>query len=230
MIKAILFDIDNTLVDFMKMKRKSCEAAVEAMISAGLKMEKEDAMKEIYAIYAKKGMEYRDVFEKIIKKSNGKIDYKIMASGVLAYRLVKEEQVIPYEGVISTLKALKKKYKLAVVSDAPAMKAWTRLIMAKLDGFFDLVLTKSDVKRQKTSTVPFNAALKHFNIEPEEAIMVGDRIERDIQTPKKLGIKTCFARYGVEDLKKPANGKSGADFEINEFKDLIGILKGIKKK
>ena len=40
MIKAILFDVDNTLIDFMKMKRKSCEAAVETMISAGLKMKK----------------------------------------------------------------------------------------------------------------------------------------------------------------------------------------------
>ena len=227
MIKAILFDVDNTLIDFMKMKRKSCEAAVEAMISAGLKMKKEDAMKEIYIIYDKKGMEYKAVFEKIIKKSNGKIDYRIMASGVLAYRSVKEEQVIPYEGVMPTLKVLKKKYKLVVVSDAPAMKAWTRLIMAKLDGYFDLVLTKSDVKKQKTSTVPFNSALKYLKIKPEEALMVGDRIERDIQTPKKLGIKTCFARYGVEDSKKPAIGRSGADFEINEFKELIDVLKKI---
>jgi len=93
MIKAILFDVDNTLIDFMKMKRKSCEAAVEAMISAGLKMKKEDAMKEIYIIYDKKGMEYKAVFEKIIKKSNGKIDYRIMASGVLAYRSVKEDKL-----------------------------------------------------------------------------------------------------------------------------------------
>ena len=51
MIKAILFDIDNTLIDFMKMKEKSCEAAVEAMISKGLKMKKQEAMKEIYSIY-----------------------------------------------------------------------------------------------------------------------------------------------------------------------------------
>jgi putative hydrolase of the HAD superfamily len=189
-----------------------------------LRIKKEDAMKEIYAIYDKKGMEYRDVFEKIIKKGNGKLDYRIMASGVLAYRLVKEEQVIPYTGVIPTLKILKKKYKLAVVSDAPAMKAWTRLIMAKLDGYFDLVLTKTDVKKQKNSPTPFNSALKQLNIKPEEALMLGDRIERDIMTPKKLGIKTCFARYGVEAPDKPAQGKSGADFEINEFEELMKVV------
>jgi len=38
--KAILFDLDNTLVDFMAMKRNSCKAAMNAMIKAGLKIDK----------------------------------------------------------------------------------------------------------------------------------------------------------------------------------------------
>ena len=42
-IRAVLFDLDNTLIDFMTMKRKSCEAAVDAMISAGLRMPKRRA-------------------------------------------------------------------------------------------------------------------------------------------------------------------------------------------
>ena len=222
MIKAILFDIDNTLIDFMKMKKKSCEAAVEAMISKGLKMKKQDAMKGIYAIYDKRGIEYKNIFEKIIKKSNGKVDYRIMASGVLAYRKTKEYYLVPYPGVIPTLTKLKKKYKLAIVSDAPSIKAWTRLISMKIDGFFDVVVTKGDVKKQKTSAVPFNSALKQLKMKPEEVLMVGDRIERDINTPKKLGIKTCFARYGVEN--PPSRGESKADFEIDDIRELMEVI------
>jgi len=223
MIKAILFDIDNTLIDFIKMKKKSCEAGVEAMISAGLNMKKEDAMKEIYDIYDKRGMEYRDVFEKIIKKSNGKVDYRIMASGVLAYRKARENYLVPYSGVIPVLKILKKKYKLGIVSDAPSMKAWMRLIAMKIDCFFDVVVTKGDVKKQKTHPAPFNSALRKLNMKPEEVLMVGDRITRDILTPKKLGIKTCFARYGVEN--PPPIGKSEADFEIDDIKELLEVVK-----
>ena len=52
--------------------------------------------------------------------------------------------------------------------------------------------------------------------------MVGDRIERDISTAKKLGLKTCFARYGV--AKPPALGKSGADFEIGDVRELVGVV------
>ena len=227
MIKAILFDIDNTLIDFMKMKKKSCEAAVDAMISAGLKMKKEEALKGIYDIYDKRGMEYRDVFEKIIKKSNGKMDYRIMASGVIAYRKVKENYLKPYAGVIPVLNTLKKKYKLGIVSDAPSMKAWTRLITMKIDKFFDLVITKSDVKKQKNYPTPFNSALKQLKMKPEEVLMVGDRIERDINTPKKLGIHTCFARYGVEN--PPEKGKSGADYEIDDVRELERVVEGKEK-
>ena len=40
MIKGVIFDFDNTLMDFMKMKRAAVEAAVEAMIDAGLLLQK----------------------------------------------------------------------------------------------------------------------------------------------------------------------------------------------
>ena len=40
MIKAILFDLDNTLIDFFRLKKKCCNAAIDAMISAGLKIKK----------------------------------------------------------------------------------------------------------------------------------------------------------------------------------------------
>ena len=36
MIQAIIFDLDNTLVDFMRMKNRAIEAAIKSMIDAGL--------------------------------------------------------------------------------------------------------------------------------------------------------------------------------------------------
>ena len=36
MIKAIIFDLDNTLLDFVKMKQFAVKAAITAMIEAGL--------------------------------------------------------------------------------------------------------------------------------------------------------------------------------------------------
>jgi HAD superfamily hydrolase (TIGR02253 family) len=222
MIKAILFDLDNTLIDFMKMKEKSCEAAVDAMISSGLKIKKEKTLKILFKLYDKYGIEDKEIFEKLLKKITGKVDYRIIAHGIIAYRKLRESQLIPYPGTIQTLTQLKKKYKLGIITDAPRTNAWFRLVSLKIDDFFDVVVTAADVRKQKTSLAPFRAALKSLKIKPEEALMVGDRIKRDIQTAKKLGIKTCYARYG--DNEKVSKGKSRADWEIDDVRE-VGMLK-----
>ncbi|MCR4327005.1 MAG: TIGR02253 family HAD-type hydrolase [Nanoarchaeota archaeon] len=224
MIKAILFDIDNTLIDFMGMKKKSSEAAIEAMIKAGLNMSKSDALKLMYELYELHGIESQRIFQKFTKKIYGKENYKLISYGVLAYRKMRETYLAPYTNVIPTLIEVKRLgYKLAIVSDAPIMEAWMRIASLNLDEFFEVIITKADARRQKTHTAPFKLALRRLNIKPEEAVMVGDRIERDVNTAKKLGIKTIYARYGDEN--PPERGKSGADFEINDISEILKVLK-----
>ncbi|MEM2956438.1 MAG: TIGR02253 family HAD-type hydrolase [Candidatus Pacearchaeota archaeon] len=222
MIKAILFDLDNTLVDFMAMKKKSCEAAIDAMIASGLEIKRDEALKILFELYDKYGIEYQQIFQKFLEKTKGKVDYKILANGVIAYRKIREFYLSPYPRVIPTLIELKKKYTLAIITDAPRLQAWLRLVSMKIDSFFDIVITAADVRKKKITAAPFKAALKELKIKPEEAMMVGDWIDRDIKTAKSLGIKTCYARYGDE---KPAPlGQSGADYEIEDIKDLIKII------
>lgn len=108
MIKAIIFDLDNTLIDFMKMKRLSCEASMEAMIKAGLKIKKERGLKIMFQLYSEYGFEYQKIFQVFLKKVLGRLDYAIMASGIVAYRRVKEGLLYPYPNVIPALNKLKK--------------------------------------------------------------------------------------------------------------------------
>jgi len=226
MIKAIFFDLDNTLIDFLTMKHKCCEAAIDAMIKAGLNMKRKKALKVLVEIHSKYGIEHKQIFQKFLKKTKRKVDYKIVAHGVVAYRKLKESYLAPYPHVIPTLIQLKKKYKLGIISDAPRMRAWLRLVTMNIDRFFDVVITAADVRKKKMYAAPFKAALKQLKVKPEEAIMVGDRIERDIKPAKALGIKTCYARYGAkyEKIKPVPKGKSGADFEIDNSKDLLKLV------
>jgi len=225
MIKAIFFDIDNTLIDFMTMKHKSCEAAIDAMISAGLKVERKRALAELFKLYREYGIEEKEIFQKLLKKLQKKVDYRLVAHGIIAYRKIKESQLYPYPHVIPTLIELKKKYKVAIISDAPRMRAWLRLVTMQLDDFFDIVITAADVRKTKDKKIPFKVALNKLGIKPQEALMVGDRISRDIAPAKAIGIKTCYARYGAKyNTEKPiARGKSKADYEINDIQDLIKL-------
>jgi putative hydrolase of the HAD superfamily len=54
-IKAVVFDLDNTLMDFMKMKKRAIEEAIPAMVDAGLEITTEVANKIIDEIYKEKG-------------------------------------------------------------------------------------------------------------------------------------------------------------------------------
>jgi putative hydrolase of the HAD superfamily len=95
-----------------------------------------------------------------------------------------------------------------------------RIYYLNLHHIFDIVLTFDDTKIHKPSPVPFKMALKQLNINPNEAIMVGDWPERDVVGASQVGIKTIFARYGdTADIKN-----SGADWEVDDIYEVVHIV------
>ena len=221
MIKAVIFDLDNTLLDFMNMKSMAVEAAVHGMIEAGLQMDREIACKKIFSIYESKGWEYQEVFDDFIQAELDKLDYKILASGIVAYRKAKEASLILYPNVNSTLITLSKwGLKIGVVSDAPSREAWMRICSVNLHHIFDAVVTFDDTGEHKPSPKPFNKVSKLLDIQPQYLLMIGDWPERDIIGAKKLGMTTAFARYGdVFDTVV-----SGADYDIDNIQEIISII------
>jgi len=221
MIKAVLFDLDNTLIDFWKMKRSSSEEAVRAMIDAGLEINEERGVKELFEMYEKHGMEDQGIFDKFIKRVHGKLDYKILASGVAAYRRVKFGYLATYPHTRETLVRLKEKgLKLGIVSDAPVKQAWLRLAELNLTEFFDVVIAHEKGK-MKPHLMPFKKALKKLKLKPEQILFVGDNPQRDILGAKKLGMKTALAKYG--QIFKA--GRIKADFGLNDIRELSKIIK-----
>ncbi|MBI5393203.1 TIGR02253 family HAD-type hydrolase [Candidatus Woesearchaeota archaeon] len=221
MIKAILFDLDNTLIDFLKMKRLALEEAVEAMIDAGLKLDKKQAVELIYELYKEKGMEDQEIFQKFLLKMTGKVEMRIIAKATLAYRRVRDGFLAPYPRVRETLHELKmKEYRLGIVTDAPQLNAWMRLCSMHIDHLFDVVVTFDDTKECKPSELPFRKALEKLQLPAAECLMVGDWPERDIAGAKAVGMQTCFAKYGA--MRTFENVE--ADFVLHSFEELLDIV------
>ena len=221
MIKAVIFDLDNTLVDFMKMKRRAIEEAIPAMIDSGLSISFEEADKLIDKIYKEQGIEYQQVFDVFLQRVLKKIDHKILSAGIVAYRKAREAALIPYPHVYPTLhKLMKMGIKMGILSDAPVKEAWLRLAYLNLHHIFDAVITFEDTGVRKPNPAPFLAILKKLELNPEEAIMVGDWAERDIVGAKNIGMKTAFARYGDTFNTVTHN----ADYELTDISELIDII------
>ena len=221
MIKAVIFDLDNTLLDFMKMKEYAVKAAIAGMIEAGLDIDNEESYKTIISIYEKEGWENQQVFNYFLDRTIGEVNNKYLAAAIVAYRRAREANLLLYPNVNHTLVELMKiGIKLAVVSDAPSREAWMRIYYLNLHHHFDIVLTFDDTNARKPSPIPFQMALKELKTKPSETLMVGDWPERDVAGANNLGIRTIFARYGDSF----GTIDSGADWDINDVYEIVGIV------
>ncbi len=226
-IRAVIFDLDNTLTDFMTAKERAIQAAANAMIDAGLKLDAKQVFDRVFAIYEDVGIEHQRVFNRFLEEETGRVDDRVLAAAVVAYRHAREAHLVPYPHVRSTLLALVKGgYKLAVVSDAPRFEAWLRLCYLRLLHVFDVVLTHDDTGHHKPSPVPFQMALARLGVEPQQTVMIGDWPERDIVGGLDAGLHTVYARYGdtygLADRKKVTD--SGAHFEVDDLSQLLGVI------
>ena len=224
MIKAIIFDLDNTLLDFVKMKQFSVKAAITAMNEAGLEVDEKKAYEDIFDLYIERGWENQQVFDDYLNQTVGEVSNKILAAGIVSYRRAREATLLVYPNVNKTLiQLIKMGINLAVVSDAPSREAWMRLYYLNLHHVFDPVLTFDDTGVRKPSPKPFQMALDYLKIKPNEAIMIGDWPERDVVGAKEIGMKTIFARYG--DTFGTVD--SGADWDVNDVYEVVNIIKGL---
>jgi len=222
MIKAIIFDLDNTLLDFVKMKQFSVKAAITAMNEAGLEVDEKKAYEDIFDLYMERGWENQQVFDDYLNQTVGEVSNKILAAGIVSYRRAREATLLVYPNVNKALiQLIKMGINLAVVSDAPSREAWMRLYYLNLHHVFDPVLTFDDTGVRKPSPKPFQMALDYLKIEPNEAIMIGDWPERDVVGAKEIGMKTIFARYG--DTFGTVD--SGADWDVNDVYEVVNIIK-----
>ena len=220
-IKGVIFDLDNTLLDFMKMKEFAVKSAIKGMIEAGLLIDEEQSYSEIVGIYEEFGWENQQVFDVFIEKQIGHVDNKFLAAGIVAYRRAREANLMAYPNVNKTLMALAKSgIKLGVVSDAPSREAWMRIYYLNLYHFFDVVITFDDTGERKPSSKPFQVCLDSLSLEPNQTLMVGDWPDRDVVGAKQIGMKTAFARYG--DTFGTVH--SGADWDLNDIYQLVMII------
>ncbi len=223
MIKSVIFDLDNTLVDFMRMKKEATKAAVAGMVDSGLEMSFKDAFDRVMEIYDREGIEHQEVFDKFLTDHYGKVNHKILAAGVVGYRKARDAALVLYPHVTSTLTTMVKRgIRLALITDAPPKQAWLRLCQLNLHHLFDVVITAEDVGALKPSPLPFLKALAEFGLTPDEMIMVGDWPDRDMKGAQSVGMRSVLAKYGDRKFE----GASGADWEIDDIAELLSIVEG----
>lgn len=222
--KLIAFDLDNTLVDFIRFKTAAAYEAVSAMRDAGLPLSQQEGYDCLMETYWDVGIESDEVLEEFFLRAGVENDPKILAAGIRQYQKIRSVFMNPYPRTISTLiELIRRGFQLAILTDAPRLKAWKRLAEMRLIEFFDYVLTKQEIGEPKPSALPFLTLLKKANVEPHQVVMVGDNPVKDVQGAQKVGICAILARYGTEAKYEDQLEFVTPDYEISAIDELLTL-------
>lgn len=212
MIKRIIFDIDNTLIEW---KDEYWDGIEEDLKSEHIKYTKQD-IKDIenaidryeteYNTYTKENM--LECINKYIKiKVNMEFLEKCLEhfSNCAPNKMNKE--------IYETLEYLSEKYELVVLTNWFKDPQVKRLKIANILKYF------SKVYAPETFLIKPNkeAFMKACQNKPEEAVMVGDSLKTDIEGAINAGLKAIYINKNAE--------KSSKDYiTINEFSELKNVL------
>jgi len=102
---------------------------------------------------------------------------------------------VPYPHVISTLKILKEKYTLAIVTNKPFAFVSPILKGLEMDGLFALILGGDSLDEKKPHPMPLLHVCDKLNVLVDASVMVGDS-KNDILAANACGMDSVGVTYG----------------------------------
>ena len=212
MIKRVIFDIDDTLIPWEKEYDKEINKALDE-----LKITYTD--EEITQI-SKALSEYENVYYTFNKEKMAEYinEYtKKEYPKEFIYNIIKKwencvQEEIDQE-IIETLEYLKQKYEIVSLTDWYADSQKARLRKLGIDKYFETIYSAENTKRK-----PFREAFIQAigTNKPEECIMVGDNLERDVKGALEAGLQAVYYTKNKIEEKE--------FYTISKIEELIRIL------
>lgn len=222
MIRAVVFDLDGTIVKF-NIDFRAARADVRSfLIKEGVPASVLSINESIFEMLKK--ME-------IFMKNNNKLANKIeeVRSKALAiaekYELEAAKTTSLQPGIKEILKTLKDMGLKIGICTVNSQKS-VEYILKKfgISGFFDVITTRDDVKNVKPNTEHLEKTLKALGVNPKEALIVGDS-SADMKCAKELGAVAVALTTGVSRPKELAD--AGANYLITTMTDIPTIIEQI---
>ena len=134
------------------------------------------------------------------------------------------EDEVPFDDCEETLRTLcDKGYQLGIIANQnPGAK--DRLDAWGLGRYFSVIASSAELGISKPDKEIFRLALAMADCRPENAVMVGDRLDNDIRPAKELGMKTIQIRKGIAVFAKPSCEAEVPDFTVDSLSELISLF------
>ena len=168
---------------------------------------------------------YEEVYNAVMElyKQNRKGDLEV--AELLGVELPKyhgEDEVL-YKDTAKCLELLSKRYKIGIIANQ-SLGTKDRLKQYGILQYIDLVVASAEEGVSKPDKRIFEIALQRSKCKPENAVMIGDRIDNDIVPAKLLGMHTIWIKQGFGQYWKVKNENEKADLVVKDINEICDSL------
>ena len=202
-IKWIFFDIGSTLVD---------ESAVY-----------ENRIKEITQ---GNNIDRNEFVAKVIERAQTSPKPIVSAAEDYGVKVPawRHDLEVLYPDTKEVLQRLSQKYKIGIIANQN-LGSEERLEKLGLLKHIDLVIASAEEGVAKPDLRIFQIALARADCKPEEAVMVGDRIDNDIIPANKIGMTTVWIKQGFGSYAEPKTVEEQPDYIVNSLAEITEVFR-----
>ncbi len=224
--KLLMLDIDDTICNATQAYEKALEECYEFFRKMHLDVSKKDfvenymeARKEIHLeLSGTASMHDRFLyFQRMSERMKLPFEPGTLSDITEVYWKSTYSNLSLFPGVMEAMKKIKKSgILIGLATNLVADVQIKKLERLGVEDYIDFVVTSQEAGKEKPHPAVFLLALKKAGCLPEEAVMLGDSLEQDVEGAKHLGMTA------VHLSDKSSKGK--ADFTIKKFDEILGVL------
>ena len=224
MIKAVLLDIDNTLLDFNASAGETIKDAFNKMGLCYSDSVLETFLRENDALWLKierkeitrsdlHRVRWNIIFAKLGINADGSEMERLFLSGL-------ENHAVPIDGAIDIVRYLSEKYKLYTASNAPYYQQVKRLTKAGIMPYIERILNFESQGINKPQQRFFEECLNAMRpATKDETVIIGDSLSADMRGGKGVGISTVWF-----DRKGEGKKYDFCDYTVRSLAEIKNLL------
>jgi putative hydrolase of the HAD superfamily len=228
MLKAVLFDIDDTLFPTSEFALQARRAAVTAMVGTGLHFPEDIVLAELLEVISEFSSNYDHHFNKLLNRLDPKGERHhnpalIVAAGVAAYHDSKFNHLHPFDDVIPLFEYIKSRgWVCGIVTQGWTTKQAEKLIRMGLVPYLDrdAIFISDTIGINKPNPKLYQLAARTLDLVPSQVMYVGDNPAHDIAPAMLLGMPAVWAKR----CSKWKGTEVESTHEVDNFLELKTIL------
>lgn len=225
-VKALLFDLDDTLYEYAPCNRRALQAAREILsevlkVSSAEFRDLHDKIRGELAVElsGQAASHNRAIFfKRMVEEFVGSSNPQLVAKMYQEYWQAFYETVQPQVDAVEVLSHFRKSYRLALISNHTTLPQLGKISALGLEGFFEVVVTSEEAGVEKPVAHIFQMALARLGVCAHEAVMIGDDVIGDISGAAALGISPIQTIEFTEAVESEQ-----ADHVVTQLGELLDI-------